>query len=133
MSSPSLTAHSNGAITSKFTYYVGARCASDRLPSPSVTMGIRNMPFEDWIELDREFPQFHKVCDYRIRTRGDRLVSVQPAQPGVVASGQAAGALHIYNTLMHPDLTVLRICVQRRSLCTSSRSTCQDGIRTSTG
>lgn len=54
-------------------------------------MGIRNMPFEDWIELDREFPQFHKVCDYRIRTRGDRLVSVQPEQPGVVASGHAAG------------------------------------------
>lgn len=65
---------------------------SDLLPSFSVTMGIRNMPFEDWIELDREFPQFHKVCDYRIRTRGDRLVSVQPEQPGVVASGHAAGA-----------------------------------------
>ncbi|KAL1939749.1 hypothetical protein VTO73DRAFT_9782 [Trametes versicolor] len=74
-----------------------------------VTMGIRNMPFEDWIELDREFPQFHKVCDYRIRTRGDRLVCVQPEQPGIVASGHAAAEELMYEfaeylSRRHPDV-----------------------------
>ncbi|KAH9853943.1 hypothetical protein C2E23DRAFT_821137 [Lenzites betulinus] len=74
-----------------------------------VTMGIRNMPFDEWIELDCEFPQFHKVCDYRIRTRADRLVSVHPAQPGIVPSGHAAAEEFMYElaeylSRRHPDV-----------------------------
>ncbi|KAI0829315.1 hypothetical protein BC628DRAFT_1315419 [Trametes gibbosa] len=74
-----------------------------------VTMGIRAMPFDEWIELDCEFPQFHKVCDYRIRTRADRLVSVHPAQPGVVPSGDAAAEELLYElaeylSRRHPDV-----------------------------
>ncbi|KAI0334912.1 hypothetical protein GY45DRAFT_1367349 [Cubamyces sp. BRFM 1775] len=74
-----------------------------------VTMGIRNMPWDEWIELDREFPQFYKVCDYRIRTRGDRLLSIHPAQPGVVDSGHAAAEELAYEfaeylSRRHPDV-----------------------------
>ncbi|KAI8984978.1 hypothetical protein BD414DRAFT_462851 [Trametes punicea] len=74
-----------------------------------VTMGIRNMAWDEWIELDREFPKVHKVCDYRIRTRGDRLVSVHPAQPGIVESGHAAAEelmyeLAEYLSRRHPDV-----------------------------
>ncbi|KAI0637680.1 hypothetical protein C8Q77DRAFT_381938 [Trametes polyzona] len=87
-----------------------------------VTMGIRNMPFDEWIELDCEFPQFHKVCEHRIRTRGDRLVSVQPAQPGVVPSGHAAAKelmyeLAEYLSRRHPDVyRVTRHPVSRDAL-----------------
>ena len=49
------------------------------------------MPWDEWIELDRDFPYVHRVVEHRIQTRGDRLVSVNAAQPGVVPSGQAAG------------------------------------------
>ena len=54
-------------------------------------MGIRSMPWDEWIELDDEFAQTRRVCAYRIRTMGDRLVQVHPAQPGIVESGHAAG------------------------------------------
>ena len=54
-------------------------------------MGIRSLPWEEWIELDCDFPQVHRVVEHRIRTRGERVVSVNAAQPGVVQSGQAAG------------------------------------------
>ncbi|KAI0643676.1 hypothetical protein C8Q79DRAFT_1002294 [Trametes meyenii] len=74
-----------------------------------VTMGIRPLPFDEWIELDREFPQVHKVCEYRIRTRGDRLVGVHPAQPGIVESGHAAAEEFVYELAeylarRHPDV-----------------------------
>ncbi|KAI0366429.1 hypothetical protein BV20DRAFT_656374 [Pilatotrama ljubarskyi] len=74
-----------------------------------VTMGIRNMPWDEWIELDREFEQFHKVCDYRIRTRADRLLSVHPVQPGLVDSGHAAAEELLYElaeylSRRHPDV-----------------------------
>ena len=57
----------------------------------SVTMGIRNMPWDEWIELDRDFALTHRVCDYRVQTLGEKLVQMHPAQPGVVESGHAAG------------------------------------------
>ncbi|KAI0772524.1 hypothetical protein BD413DRAFT_45757 [Trametes elegans] len=73
-----------------------------------VTMGIRSMPWDEWLELDREFPQFHRVADHRIRTRGDRLVIVHPEQPGIVPSGHAAAEELMYEiaeylSRRHPD------------------------------
>ncbi|KAI0773761.1 hypothetical protein C8Q74DRAFT_779907 [Fomes fomentarius] len=74
-----------------------------------VTMGIRAMPWDEWVELDREFPQYYKVCDYRIRTSGDRLLKVNDAQPGVVGSGHAAAREYMYElseylSRRHPDV-----------------------------
>ena len=57
----------------------------------SVTMGIRGMSWDEWIELDRDFAHTHRVCEYRTQTRGEKLVQVHPTQPGVVESGHAAG------------------------------------------
>ncbi|KAI0751237.1 hypothetical protein C8Q80DRAFT_1218050 [Daedaleopsis nitida] len=74
-----------------------------------ITMGIRPLPWDEWIELDREFPQYHKVCDYRIRTSGDRLLQVHEAQPGIVDSGHAAAKEFMYEVAeylsrRHPDV-----------------------------
>ena len=69
-------------------------CSTDVIPS--VTMGIRPMPYDEWFELDREFPQYHKVCDYRIRTSGERLLLVNDAQQGIVGSGHAAGERAVF-------------------------------------
>ena len=39
-------------------------------------MGIRSMPWDEWIELDRELPKYHKVKCHRINTRGEDAVRV---------------------------------------------------------
>ncbi|KIP09817.1 hypothetical protein PHLGIDRAFT_115974 [Phlebiopsis gigantea 11061_1 CR5-6] len=38
-----------------------------------VTMGIRSMPWDEWIELDRDFAHYHRIREHRIQTRSDRL------------------------------------------------------------
>ena len=96
-------------------------------------MGIRGMNWNEWIELDRDFPQVHKVVEYRIRTAGERLVQVRDAQPGAVSSGHPAGEycaakpgcfdVHVHELIVSPQL---------ESLCTSSPSTSPGVIRTYT-
>ncbi|KAI0772546.1 hypothetical protein BD413DRAFT_46218 [Trametes elegans] len=61
-----------------------------------ITMGIRSMPWDEWFEFDREFPQYHRVVEHRFRTRGNRVASVHPEQPGIVPSGQAAAEEFMY-------------------------------------
>ncbi|KAK0498300.1 hypothetical protein EDD18DRAFT_1071356, partial [Armillaria luteobubalina] len=46
----------------------------------NVTMGIRNMPWEDWIELDDQFEMYHRIRERRIRTQGENVVRVLPAR-----------------------------------------------------
>ncbi|GJE84791.1 hypothetical protein PsYK624_008670 [Phanerochaete sordida] len=55
-----------------------------------VTMGIRSMPWDEWIELDRDFAHFHRIRARRIETRGEKLVQVLPERPGLVKGGHDA-------------------------------------------
>ena len=71
-------------------------------------MGIRSMPWDEWIELDRDFEQVRRVCDYRIRNSGARLVQVLDAQPGVVESGHPAGEYTIPDKLIARE--VVSVC-----------------------
>lgn len=57
----------------------------------SVTMGIRNMAWNEWIELDQNFVAHHKLREHRIRHWGERVVKVNDAQIGIVAGGHDAG------------------------------------------
>lgn len=43
-----------------------------------VTMGIRNLDWNDWIELDNEFLKFHDRKVERLAERGDKLVATFP-------------------------------------------------------
>ncbi|GBE79122.1 hypothetical protein SCP_0203190 [Sparassis crispa] len=61
-----------------------------------VTMGIRNMPWNEWIELDQQFFDYHKIREYRLRTRADRSVIIHPEQPGIVQSGHAGAEEFLY-------------------------------------
>ncbi|PSS32006.1 hypothetical protein PHLCEN_2v2248 [Hermanssonia centrifuga] len=56
-----------------------------------VTMGIRSMPWDDWVELDNQFLQYHRIREERVKTKGDRLIQTLPATPGLVDSGRDAG------------------------------------------
>ena len=55
-------------------------------------MGIRNMAWNEWVELDQNFVAHHRLREHRIRHRGERVVKVNEPQPGVVAGGHDAGA-----------------------------------------
>ncbi|KZT74534.1 hypothetical protein DAEQUDRAFT_720712 [Daedalea quercina L-15889] len=61
-----------------------------------VTMGIRKMSWNEWIEIDQNFVAHHKLREYRIRTRGERLVKTNDTQPGIVASGREAARELVY-------------------------------------
>ncbi|KAJ3518428.1 hypothetical protein NM688_g9440 [Phlebia brevispora] len=63
-----------------------------------VTMGIRSMHWDEWIELDRDFFHYFKIREQRINTRRDRLVRTLPTTPGVVEGGHA-GATELVEEL----------------------------------
>jgi len=55
-----------------------------------VTMGIRNMSWNDWIELDNQYERYQRIRAYRIGTRGGKVVRVLGNNPGVVRGGGEA-------------------------------------------
>ncbi|PPQ77299.1 LOW QUALITY PROTEIN: hypothetical protein CVT25_010881 [Psilocybe cyanescens] len=57
-----------------------------------VNMGIRNMPWNDWIELDKDHGSYHRIKTHRVKTRGQAAVRVlsDQANPGIVKGGAEA-------------------------------------------
>lgn len=47
-------------------------------PNYAITMGIRRMPWDRWIELDNEYPRYHALRASRLASRGDRCVRTAP-------------------------------------------------------
>ncbi|CAL1717362.1 unnamed protein product [Somion occarium] len=109
-----VTVHSNSSDSSKperpagqwlpvqFDYPQVQPCAEDPLtlkPIPyrpfkwgeyHVTMGIRSMPWDEWIELDCQFQHYYKLREARIAARGDRVIRTLPARLGVGSAQLAA-------------------------------------------
>ncbi|TPX08113.1 uncharacterized protein E0L32_010180 [Thyridium curvatum] len=48
-------------------------------PKYHVTMGLRSIPAQEWIELDNQFPKFHADKAARIRERGEKCVRTHPS------------------------------------------------------
>ncbi|PUU79948.1 hypothetical protein B9Z19DRAFT_977084 [Tuber borchii] len=44
----------------------------------NITMGLRKMPFEEWIELDNQFPTYHSTKISRILSRGAQASTTNP-------------------------------------------------------
>ncbi|TDZ40065.1 hypothetical protein C8035_v004952 [Colletotrichum spinosum] len=54
-------------------------------PKYHVTMGLRSIRPEEWIELDNHFPRYHADKAARLRERGDKVVGTHPeAYPAAV-------------------------------------------------
>lgn len=54
-------------------------------PKYFVTMGLRPMPWDSWIELDNYYPHFHATKARRIQERGDKCCRTAPeAYPAAV-------------------------------------------------
>lgn len=47
-------------------------------PKYHITMGLRSMQWDDWIELDREYLRFHALKAARLAERGDQCVRTAP-------------------------------------------------------
>jgi len=43
-----------------------------------ITMGLRTMPWDDWIELDNQFLKFHAIKSQRIEERGEKCCRTAP-------------------------------------------------------
>jgi len=43
-----------------------------------ITMGLRNMHWDDWIELDNQFLKFHTIKSQRIKERGEKCCRTAP-------------------------------------------------------
>jgi alpha-1,2-mannosyltransferase len=71
-------------------------------PKYNVTMGIRTMEWEKWIELDNEWPSYHQQKIDRIATRGARLVLVDDMAKD--AAQETLELLSKYLTKRYPTL-----------------------------
>ncbi|KAI0069173.1 hypothetical protein BV25DRAFT_1834202 [Artomyces pyxidatus] len=61
-----------------------------------ITMGIRNMEFDNWIEPDHQFPAFHRLRAHRVATQKHKLIQVLPDRPGLVKGGADAASELMY-------------------------------------
>lgn len=43
-----------------------------------ITMGLRSMDWDEWIELDNRFPEYHAIKKQRIEERGDKCCMTAP-------------------------------------------------------
>lgn len=54
-------------------------------PKYNVTMGLRSVQYDDWIQLDNHFPRFHADKARRLAERGDKCYATMPeAYPAAV-------------------------------------------------
>ncbi|KAI4942334.1 hypothetical protein J4E86_010136 [Alternaria arbusti] len=47
-------------------------------PKYNITMGLRNMQWDEWIELDNQYMEFHRLKAERIEERGGKCVKTAP-------------------------------------------------------
>ncbi|KAI0314210.1 hypothetical protein OF83DRAFT_1165305 [Amylostereum chailletii] len=55
-----------------------------------VTMGMRNMGWDNWIEVDNQLLKYHRIRSERIASRGEKLIQVVPDRPIVRGGAEAA-------------------------------------------
>ncbi|KAG8934889.1 hypothetical protein FRC02_009011 [Tulasnella sp. 418] len=84
-------------------------------PNYHITMGLRQADWNEWIELDNKFADYHALKAVRIQKRGDRCVQTLPARDGVPGghdpAKEVAFELAEYLCRRYPDVYQ----VQRRT------------------
>lgn len=79
-------------------------------PKYQVTMGLRKIKPDEWIELDNQFPKYHVDKAARIQERGDKCIKTHPS--AMSAALELLEELADYLPARYPDLyrrTVLGI------------------------
>ena len=76
-------------------------------PKYPITMGLRRMPWDDWIELDNQFTYFHAEKSRRIAELGGRIA--QTAPEGLNGAYELLEELSEYLPQRYPDLFIKTI------------------------
>jgi len=71
-------------------------------PKYFVTMGLRNIKFDDWIELDNHYPRYHADKARRIKERGSKCCRTHPE--ALPAAYELLDELRSYLTDRYPTL-----------------------------
>lgn len=94
----------------------------------SITMGIRKMSFDEWVEPDNQLAAYHRIRTQRLATRYEKLVQVLPDRPGVARGGAEAGEyapFSLFLSTVHThSLSLLGMFIysKRKNSCTNSPS-----------
>ncbi|KAG9049353.1 hypothetical protein FS837_010567 [Tulasnella sp. UAMH 9824] len=59
-------------------------------PNYHITMGLRQGAWNDWIELDSRFVEYHDIKVARMQRRGNKCVQSLPARDGIGSGADAA-------------------------------------------
>ncbi|TFK29320.1 hypothetical protein FA15DRAFT_610463 [Coprinopsis marcescibilis] len=80
-------------------------------PGPHhVTMGIRSMDWDSWVELDREYETYQRIRKHRIQTRGKRVLRVlndshnSHVRGGELAAIELVHELAAYLAARYPEI-----------------------------
>ena len=73
-------------------------------PKYPITMGLRRMPWDKWIELDNQFPYFHAEKSRRIADLGGRIAQTSPE--GLHGAYELLEELSDYLPQRYPSLFV---------------------------
>ncbi|CAE6425298.1 unnamed protein product [Rhizoctonia solani] len=68
-------------------------------PTYNVTMGIRSMNFDDWIQIDNRYAHYHAIRTRRAETGGINVVRTMPANEEFGVPGGESGARELVNEL----------------------------------
>ncbi|KAI0260947.1 hypothetical protein BC834DRAFT_831022, partial [Gloeopeniophorella convolvens] len=68
----------------------------------SVTMGVRPMEWDSWIELDRDFPAYYRLRAARLAERGSKLLRV--ASSATAAARELVQELAAFLVARYPDV-----------------------------
>ena len=71
-------------------------------PKYPITMGLRSMPMDDWIELDSQWPQYHAERTTRIAELGGKIS--QTAPEGLAGAYELLEELRNYLPQRYPSL-----------------------------
>ncbi|KZP00395.1 hypothetical protein CALVIDRAFT_544076 [Calocera viscosa TUFC12733] len=69
-----------------------------------VTMGIKSLEWEDWMELDNRFGEWHAIKAARAQSRGPKVVRTMLPRPGIPGAREAMYELAEYMCRRYPHI-----------------------------
>ncbi|EAU84944.1 hypothetical protein CC1G_00463 [Coprinopsis cinerea okayama7 len=65
----------------------------------NITMGIKPLPWDEWIELDSDYQRYHDVRKHRIETRRENAIAVLTDEHNSIVRGGALAAIELVHEL----------------------------------
>ncbi|KIY71787.1 hypothetical protein CYLTODRAFT_368666 [Cylindrobasidium torrendii FP15055 ss-10] len=69
-------------------------------PHYHVTLSLRPMVWEDWIEVDRDFDKYYAIREFRVKTKAKDLILLEPDSSPRVGSAYS-GVIELLHEMVH--------------------------------